>query len=181
MRIFIDLDDTLAGFRQHAIACGVPAWEGSWYTTPVNKWTNEQKLIQEQTNSLMRLPEFWKTLPVIPRTHELIAAASFRGDVKILTALPSAFANEPAFLDMVRREKVSYCWRKLHVPPEDVIVCMRKSKVQYAFDHFTSTSSILVDDAETTCDEWRASGGIAFHLKRVEDGLGEAIDFVKGL
>lgn len=181
MRIFLDVDDTLALFRQHAVDCGVPPWSGSWYTTPRSGWTEEQGFIQDRTNDLMRTPEFWATMPVAPLAHELIAAASFHGPVSLLTALPSALIEEPDVIEMVRRAKIQFAWKRLHVPPERVIVCERREKMLYAFDHFERRSSVLVDDAASTCEEWAEAGGFSFHLEHVEDGLDEALNFIKCL
>ena len=181
MRIYIDIDDTLAGFRQHAIANGVPAWSGSWYTTDKALWTDEQRRTQDMTNDLMRNEDFWMSIPVLPRAHELIAAASFHGPVTLLTALPSSFVGDNALLAMVRRAKIRYAWQQLHVPPERVEVCVRAEKVRYAFDHFSKMACVLIDDAKATCDEWENAGGVAFHVEHAENGLHEAIDFIKCL
>lgn len=181
MRIYLDVDDTLAGFRQHAIDNGVPPWTGSWYTTPRDSWTDEQRFIQDRTNELMRTEEFWATMPLVPGAADLIAAASFKGPVALLTAVPSSLKDEPDVIEMVRRVKIQYAWQKLHVPPERVLVVERQQKVLFAFDHFDNVSNVIVDDALTTCQAWADAGGVAFHLEHVEDGLDEAINFIKCL
>lgn len=181
MRIYLDVDDTLAHFREHAVALGVPRWEGSWYTTPRDTWTPEQCAIQDETNDLMRIREFWETMPVVDGAHELIAAASFKGPVYLLTALPSSLKAEPDVLDMIRRAKVQWAWQKLHVPPERVLVVNRVEKVNYAFDHFENAANILVDDALATCKAWAVAGGEVYHVDDVaSEGLGPATDFIKG-
>lgn len=181
MRTFIDVDDTLAAFRQHAIANGVPPWEGSWYTTSRGGWTEEQKFTQDRINGLMRQEDFWMTMPLVPGAHELISAASFHGPVTLLTALPFALSGEPAMLGMIRRAKRAYCWQRLHVPPESVIIVNRREKVLYAFDQYEKRGNVLIDDAEQTCAEWTAARGLAFHIARCEDGLDEALNFIKCL
>lgn len=182
MRIYIDIDDTLAQFREHAVDFGVPRWEGSWYTTDRAAWTPRQCAIQDATNELMRKREFWSTMPVWPGAHELIAAASFHGAVSLLTALPTSLKDEPEMLDMVRRAKIQYAWQRLHVPPERVLVVNRADKVRYAFNPFTSRSNLLIDDAAQNVKEWTEAGGIAHHFDaQGEDGMANAIDFVKCL
>jgi hypothetical protein len=180
-RIYLDVDDTLALFRQHAIANGVPAWEGSWYTAPREGWTDEQKFIQDKTNELMRTEDFWMTMPVAPLAHEVIAAASFHGPVELLTAVPSSLLHEVDTINMIRRAKVRYAWQALHVPPERILVVDRRDKVRYAWNHFDNVQNVLVDDAIDTCNAWANQGGLAFHLEHVEDGLHEALNFIKCL
>lgn len=181
MRIYLDVDDTLAAFRQHAIDNGVPPWTGSWYTAPRDTWTDEQRFIQDKTNELMRTAEFWETMPIVTGAHELIAAASFKGPVCLLTAVPSSLKGEPDVIDMVRRVKTAFAWQKLHVPPENVLVVERHEKELFAFDQFERRSNVLIDDALTTCQAWANAGGVAFHLEHVEDGLDEALNFIKCL
>lgn len=181
MRIYLDVDDTLAMFRQHAIDNGVPPWEGSWYTTPREGWTDEQKFIQDRTNDLMRTEDFWMTMPVAPQAHELIAASSFHGPTYLLTAVPSSLSAETDVIEMIRRAKVRYCWQRLHVPPEHVLVVNRAEKARYAFNHFDMVRNILVDDALSTCEAWAEAGGNAFHLQAIEEGLDEALNYIKCL
>lgn len=182
MRIYLDVDDTLAQFREHAVANGVPRWTGSWYTTSRDGWTDEQKHIQERTNELMRSQEFWETMPVWDRAHELIAASSFKGRTYLLTATPSSLAGEPDVIDMVRRVKTQWAWQKLHVPPDNVIVCARHEKLRYAYDPFAQHANMLIDDATQTCSEWIAAGGEAHHFHADSDwGMYDAINFVKSL
>lgn len=177
MRCYIDVDDTLAHFRQHAISEGVPSWSGTWYTTSRDNWSDEQKFIQDRTNALMRLRGFWEALPVWEGAHELIAAASFQGPVFLLTATPSSLAGEPEVVDMIRRAKVQWAWQNLHVPPERVVVCARADKIRYAFDPFANHANLLIDDAEQNCAEWREAGGEAHHFVNMPF----AINFVKCL
>lgn len=181
MRIYLDVDDTLAGFRQHAIANGVPPWTGAWYTAPRDSWTDEQRFIQDRTVELMRTEEFWATMPLVPGAADLIAAASFKGPVALLTAVPSSLKDEPGVIEMVRRAKIRFAWQKLHVPPERVLVVERQQKALFAFDRFENVGNVLVDDALATCEAWASAGGTAFHLERAENGLDEAINFIKRL
>lgn len=181
MRIYLDVDDTLSHFREHAVEMGVPRWEGSWYTTPRETWTPEQCAIQDATNNLMRTKDFWETMPIVDGAHELIAAASFHGPVYLLTALPASLSGEPDVLEMVRRTKIQFGWQKLHVPPERVLVVNRVDKMRYAFDHFAQVSNVLIDDAIQTCEAWADANGVAFHVPDVAShGLADAIDFIKG-
>lgn len=162
MRIYIDADDTTFHFRRYAMERGVPEWHGSWYTTERHLWTDEQKHIQACTNALMERDDFWCNLPVWERAHELIAAAQFKGEVFILTALPSGV---PSFChELIRRQKIAHCWQQLHVPPERVICCARADKVRYAFDQFAATQNVLIDDAIQNCREWIDANGIAYHF-----------------
>lgn len=182
MRIYLDVDDTLAHFREHAVANGVPRWEGSWYTTDRAMWTPEQCFIQDRTNELMRQEDFWMTMPAVDGAHELISAASFHGPVCLLTALPSSLKDEPDVLDMVRRAKVRYAWQRFHVPPERVLVVNRADKVRYAVDYFNQFANVLIDDAVQTCEQWQEAGGLSFHVPDVAaSGLDEALNFIKCL
>lgn len=184
MRFYLDVDDTLAAFRDYAVTRGVPHWTGTWYTTPRDTWTDEQRFIQDRTTELMRQQDFWSNIPAMPGASDLISAAAFIGPVYLLTALPSSLKHEPEVIDMVRRAKTQWAWQVLHVPPERIIVCDRSEKVQYAFDKFEQVSNVLIDDAEHTCREWRDQGGEAFqfpiHLGN-EAAMSEAINFIKCL
>lgn len=182
MRIYIDVDDTLAYFRKYAIERGVPAWSGTWYTTPREGWTQEQCAIQDATNTLMERDDFWPNLPVVDGSHELISAAQFVGPTYLLTAMPRGV--RPELHDSVKRQKVQWAWQKLHVPPERVLVVPREAKARFAFDHFEGRQNLLIDDAHQNVEEWVAADGEAhwfYHDDHVtmEHAMQDAINFVK--
>lgn len=165
MDIFLDVDDTLSNFRDHAIAMGVSPWTGTWYTQDPATWSQEQKNIQAATNALMMREDFWLNMPLHDGAHELIAAAATRGKVYLLTALPS-FAKDDETKDMIRRVKLQFAVEQLNFPAKKVIICQRKDKVNYATSDRTYRGlqrNLLVDDAAQNCDEWSAAGGIAIH------------------
>lgn len=163
MQIYLDVDDTLADFREHAVARGVPRWEGSWYTTDPATWTDEQKFIQAETNRQMSMLDFWLTMPPAPGAFELIAAARQRtDDVYLLTALPS-FAKDEALRAMIYGAKMQYAVDVLHMPAQRTIVCARADKVNYATRFHTGEQNVLVDDAHQNIREWIDANGIGIH------------------
>lgn len=163
MIIYLDVDDTLADFREHAVARGVPRWEGSWYTTDPATWTQEQKDIQARTNEEMSKPDFWLTMPPAPGAFELIAASRQRTDeVYLLTAMPS-FAKTDELRTMIYGAKMQYAVDRLHMPPQRTIVCARADKVNYATRFHTGEQNVLVDDAHQNVREWIDANGIAIH------------------
>lgn len=187
MEIYLDVDDTLADFREHAVALGVPRWECSWYTTDPATWTQEQKDIQQATNDLMTRRDFWLTMPVAPGAFELIAAAASRARTSLLTAMPSFSNGFPELQDMIRKAKLEYAHDVLHFPTERVIICPRAHKVSFARVLLRDNvregpayqNNLLVDDAEQNVDEWCAAGGNAIHHK-IGD-MASTIAAVKGV
>lgn len=169
MNIYLDVDDTLGNFRDHAVSLGVPPWSGTWYTQDPSTWSDEQKFIQQATNDLMRTESFWLTMPLHDGAHELISAAASRAETFFLTALPS-FAKDEATQKMIRQAKLEYCVSKLHFPASRVIICQRKDKVEYAIRR-DGASNLLVDDAAQNCAEWRAHGGFAIHHRDCADSI----------
>lgn len=157
MKFFIDVDDTLSNFKDHAVASGVPPWTGTWYATNPATWTPEQHEIQRKTNETMENPDFWLTMPVMPGAFEIIAACASRADTYLLTAYPGPCRDK----GMVRSCKVEWAHRKLHFPSPRVIVCERPEKVRHAFNSAGNTSNWLIDDAEKNCHEWRGANGFA--------------------
>lgn len=161
MRIFLDVDDTLADFSAACIERGVPRWTGTWYTTPRDTWSAEQKAINDATCVLMDRDDFWPNIPVAPGAFEIMAAAALRGEVYLLTALPGHALTDPLKCKRIERQKLEYAERVLHVPRQRVIVCERAEKKTYAVVH--GELSVLVDDAEQNCAEWSRAGGLALH------------------
>ncbi len=164
MKFYIDVDDTLADFRGHAIACGVPAWTGTWYTTPRETWTEEQHAIQAKTCEVMEREDFWLNLPVLPGAFELISACAVRGETFLLTAYPSICPDK----EMVLAAKLKWGVSKLHFPLDRIVVCDRPNKIRHAVSGASSVSAIgkpnvLIDDAEQNVQEWVAAGGVAVH------------------
>lgn len=162
MKFYIDMDDTVADFRAHAIASGVPPWSGTWYTQPRETWTQEQCDIQDRTNEIMLDPSFWLTMPVMDGAFELVAACAARGETFFLSAYPRTCPDRA----MVERVKKTWADVRMHFPPERVIVCNREDKIKYAtrrieiaVDEFGTYPNLLIDDAEKNCDEWTAAGG----------------------
>lgn len=163
MKIYLDVDDTLADFLEHAVARGVPRWEGSWYTTDPATWTQEQKDIQARTNEEMSKLDFWLTMPPAPGAFELIAASRQRtDDVYLLTALPS-FAKTNELRTMIYGAKMQYAVDVLHMPPQRTIICARADKVLHATNLAWNTPNVLVDDAHQNVREWLDAKGIAIH------------------
>ena len=188
MKIYLDVDDTLAHFRKHAVARGVPNWEGSWYTTDPATWTAEQKAIQAATNAQMSMLDFWLTMPVDPEAFELIAAARLKAynDVYLLTALPSFAKGDEALSTMIYGAKMEYATNVLHMPADRVVICARADKVHYASglsrDGEYLTQNVLVDDAIQNCREWIDANGIAiYHDANNRLGMRETIRAVRAL
>lgn len=175
--IYLDVDDTLSAFREHCVARGVPRWDGSWYTTDPATWTDEQKFIQSETNRQMELPDFWLTMPLIDRAHELVSAAALRQDTFLLTALPRGIHE--SLHQRIAHDKIAWAVKHLHVPRERVLVCLRPEKVKYATWYSGNTDqyypALLVDDATQNCEEWEVAGGRAHHFT----DMAEAIQAVK--
>lgn len=181
MKFYIDMDDTLGNFRDHAVACGVPPWEGTWYATDPATWTLEQHAIQKATNDLMEHESFWLTMPITKGAHEVLAAACSRAETFLLTAFPRTCSD----IDMVIRAKKAWAERVLHFPASKVIVCARADKIQYAQGGFMDDDgtwnprpNLLIDDAEKNCNEWTNAGGLAL-LYRHE--IAEVIGAMKRL
>ena len=182
MKIYLDVDDTLADFKRYAQERGVPPWTGTWYTTDPKTWTPEMKRIDQITRELMEAEDFWPKIPLAPGAFEMIAAASLRAETYLLTALPR-FVN-PDLLPRIKEQKIEYAARRLHFPTERVIVCNRPEKINYAMGGYMDirgawnpTPNLLVDDAEQNCEEWRAHGGIAIHYT----GNASVLDEIKAV
>lgn len=180
-KFYIDMDDTLANFREHAIACGVPPWSGTWYATDPATWTPEQHEIQRHTNEIMEDANFWMNMPVIAGSFDMLAACATRGETYLLTAYPRTCPDKP----MVARCKVAWAEMMLHFPGERVIVCERAEKIKYATTGVMDDDgawdplarpNILIDDADKNCEEWRGAGGVALHYR---GDFREIIDAVK--
>lgn len=169
MKIYLDVDDTLGNFRDHAVALGVPPWTGTWYTTDPATWSQEQKDIQQATNNLMMTEDFWLTMPLTAGALELIATAATRGSTYLLTAMPS-FAKDENLQRMIRRAKMAYARDVLHFPQQRVIICQRKDKVNYAR---AEGPNLLVDDASQNCLEWHHAGGDAILHRSAAESISE--------
>ncbi len=187
MKFYIDVDDTLADFRGYAIERGVPAWTGTWYTTPRETWTEEQHAIQAKTCELMERPDFWSNIPVLPGAFELVTACATRGETFLLTAYPTICPDK----EMVLREKIQWGMSKVHFPKNRIIVCNRPEKIDFACDGYMDDDgawnprahpNLLIDDAKQNIDEWVAAGGVALHCEtREPKDLAFALDYVRGL
>lgn len=182
--IYIDVDDTLACFRKHAVSRGVPDWKGTWYTSDQSNWTPEQKEIQAATNAQMAMPDFWLTMPIDPEAFELIAAARKKtDDVYLLTALPNFALADTAMSMMIHGAKMEFATNALHMRPERVIICARADKVKFAAHPIhRGVRNVLIDDAELNCREWNDAGGIAIrHDDNIHLGMRETIRAVQKL
>lgn len=178
LKLYLDVDDTLADFRRQNMARGCPPWEGTWYTQPPSTWTPEQKEIDRITCANMMHREFWSEMPVAAGCFEIIAAAAARAEVYLLTALPRMLPEETQ--RMISFEKFAWCERVLHFPSARVIVCPRADKIKYACKGFMdedgcwhprANPNVLVDDAVQNCEEWSAAGGHAIHHTGFESTL----------
>lgn len=163
-KFYIDVDDTLADFKSHAVACGVPPWTGTWYATDPATWTDEQHAIQRRTNELMEDANFWMGIPLMPGALELVAACATRGETYLLTAFPKTCPDK----GMVERVKHAWAEFNLHFPKHRVLVVERQDEIKHAtwrsevaVDDWRDYSNVLIDDAAKNCDEWTAAGGVA--------------------
>ena len=174
-KIYVDVDDTLGDFKAHCVARGVPAWDGSWYTTDPATWTDEQHAIQKATTDQMECDDFWKTMPVAEGAFELLAACGARGEVHLLTALPRSITCSILRAN-ITFDKIHWCSSALHFPMRRVVVCERHEKPLYALgerwwtgERYDNVRNVLVDDAVQNCKEWAAGGGHAvLHENMVE-------------
>lgn len=173
MRIYLDLDDTLADFtgalRRDGLLVGAL---GYYHTNPRETWTEEQAEFQTRLNIRMDTAGFWRSLNVLPGAFELLAAAAVRADTYILTAMPSGAKNRA----MIAREKREWACDKLHVPSQRVITCLRSEKMLYAFDALfhdrkVGVQHVLLDDATLNVAEWKEAGGVGLLHKNFDDSL----------
>ena len=176
MRIYLDADDTLGNFRQHAIErYGVPPWEGSWYTTDKATWPQEYHDIQAATNRAMEHPMFWLCMPANEGAHDLVHAARSWGTPYVLTALPYDVNRD--LWPRIEDDKRTWAAGMFNLPPENVVVCQRHEKLRYA--KIGSVVNLLIDDAEQNCEEWRAAGGLAIHYTDAESAIAKLVAIVE--
>lgn len=182
MKIFVDVDDTLADFKAHAIARGIPPWTGTWYTQHPDTWTEEQKGIQAATVAMMESDDFWPAIPVKDGANMLLGACMMavgRESVFLLTAFPRNV--RPDVLPTIEIQKKAYCLAHFEIPPDRTIVCDRHEKIIHAVDRTWDgvKPHVLIDDAIQNCEEWRAAGGLAILYESAGQAINELAALLK--
>ena len=150
--IYLDMDGVLADFntaaRQYLNATKQDEQDaernGRW---PVHSW-----------GRLVNAPNFYRHLPKMPQADELYRLAMrFRDelgwDVKILTAIPTKNEVPDVFQD-------KFDWVAEHYP--GLRICFGP----YSHDkhRHAKPNDILVDDRESNCREWTATGATAVRV-----------------
>jgi 5'(3')-deoxyribonucleotidase len=150
--IYLDMDGVLADFntaaRQYLNATRQDEQDaernGRW---PAHSW-----------GRLVNAPNFYRHLPKMPQADELYALAMrFRDelgwDVKILTAIPTKNEVPDVFQD-------KFDWVAEHYP--GLRICFGP----YSHDkhRHAEPNDILVDDRESNCREWTATGATAVRV-----------------
>lgn len=156
MQYYIDMDDTVVGFKEACARRGVPDIGNGFHARPKSEWTLQEVKCDELVRALMVDPSFWTSLPILPHAHELIATCATRGATHILTAVPSGLESDE--VEMIRGIKLAMARDLLHIPMDNIIICDRATKKAYAHDR-----AVLVDDNKHNIDEWTSNGGIGVH------------------
>lgn len=154
MRIYLDLDDTLADFTGACRRAGVHYDGEVYHTNHRSTWTPEQVDFQARLNDLMDSDTFWPNVGVLPGAFELISAAATRADTFILTAVPAGTKRNI----MIAEQKVAWARDNLHIPGLRVYTCQRSRKATYAQD-WRSGPHVLLDDSALNISEWHDAGG----------------------
>jgi 5'(3')-deoxyribonucleotidase len=94
-------------------------------------------------------PDFYRTLPLMPRAQELVAAVAPLRPI-ILTGCPMGGWAEPQKL----------AWAAEHFPGVPMITCVAAEKRQYC-----RPGDILVDDQTKYRDRWTGAGGVFIHYQ----------------
>jgi len=175
VKIYLDVDDTLADFRGHCLTNGTPDYDKGFYNEPIETWTPDNHAVNAMQIKLMKREDFWMGIPVMEGALDLVATATTRAETYLLTALPRG--DDHAMLEMVRRAKVEYCRHFLHFPTNRIIVCHRHEKANYATRVHTDQRNLLVDDAQRNIAEWTAAGGRGI----VHGSIALSVSIIKGL
>ncbi len=156
------MDGVLTDFHQ--------GFSDVYYSVITDKMSKEEKMKAAEAEYARQGASFWVNLDWEHGGRELWkASANLFEHIGILS---SASANTVRRLEEVTEGKVE--WLKKHIPelPEDqiIIVASKHQKQNYA-----NKFSILVDDKDTTIQEWNSRGGYGIlhnssnYRKTIED------------
>jgi 5'(3')-deoxyribonucleotidase len=171
--IYLDMDGVLADFntaaRNYLQATAQEEHEaeqrGRW---PEHKWRN-----------LVDAPNFYRHLPKMPRADELVKLArrfqdELGWEVRILTAIPTNNEVPDVFQD-------KFDWMHEYYP--GIRLCFGP----YSTDKYKHArpGDILVDDRDSNCREWSATGNTAVRVlsqsyQGALDELAEILATLKG-
>ena len=148
MNIFLDMDDVVADWMQHARSIVKRNWEYG------------QRIPDQDWARLKDNKRFYRTLPLKEGAHDLVNwcrthHAKTGCGVYFLTALPHDYSMPWAAQDKV-------WWANEHFPGIPVFFG------PFSYDkyrHCSSLEDILIDDRTSNCEEWTRAGGKA-HIYR---------------
>lgn len=149
MNIYLDMDDVVADWMQHARRIVNRNW-GYGERIPDHEWAKLKDDVR-----------FYSSLPLKDGAHELVdycknLVATGRAErLTFLTALPHDYSMQYAAYDKV-------WWAHKHFP--DIPVFFGP----FSHDKWRhcKPGDILIDDRTSNCEEWQRAGGIAHIYKQ---------------
>ena len=145
-RIAVDLDGPLADFNQHV-------WE--------HFAVHPNRAGDTLWAKIATVEDFWLTIPVTPRAHELWAFVQPYEPV-ILTGCPLTL------YDIAAAQKVA--WAKRHFGADvRIITCLSRDKTQ----HLATPDDILIDDFSSNVRRWRKAGGRAVYYRNFDQTIAD--------
>lgn len=181
-KVFCDLDGVLADFYAGMIAA-----------FPTLKMPQDVVRFLEGDTKWGHVwdhyPNIFRTLPVIGDAKSLMMGLVRLRDkgyirLAILTAIPTVWADHPETRMGSSRDKIK--WMQTHfpeVPVEDIIICRRTEKVQYALEERIAQHPIpiLIDDYDKNIQEWENVGkSFAIHHTSARSSLMTLYHYLQG-
>lgn len=122
---------------------------------------------------------FFENLPLVPQIKELLTVAQGKGELFVLTAVPSAknFVSGDIFVEHIKTAKRQWIAKNMadFFAPESVIVVMGAKE-----DLIKPTKSdILIDDRAGNVADWVAAGGTGIHFQSAAQAIKDltSVDF----
>lgn len=172
LRIAFDMDGVLVDFeRGIKEAFGVSYPKGRIPDPEFFAWRKDLF-----DNISEKGPLFWESLPQMPGALELYREAKeITHDIRFITAWPAAW-KDFRLTDQCRFGKKSWLLRNLGFDAS------MRINLSYAHDKHTYCDSlkyfdVIIDDRESTINEWQDVGGHAIHYTSFE----QAMDSLKDL
>ncbi len=158
MKIFLDIDDTLANTSGYV----EKKYQHKAYHPNQSLWKRNFTLFKDYMvlRHVKKNPEFWKELPLLDHSHELVQyCREYCGEenLHILTALPFLFYKKET-IDFELAQEAKKSWAKSHFPfifDDNIHVVYAREKHLF----ISHQEDILIDDSSKNIYHWNRSGG----------------------